>query len=80
MICLEIALNFAEEVLLGGKDRVPSALYTAHPKLFEAVFARYKIIIDNLRKELGVGAGGKIPQVTAHYWNPTDYISNISIP
>lgn len=50
MICLEIALNFAEEVLLAGKDRIPNTLYTPNAKFFDAAFARYKVIIENLKK------------------------------
>jgi hypothetical protein len=34
---LEIALNFAEEVLLAGKDRI-SSLYSLFPKQFDRVF------------------------------------------
>lgn len=46
---LEIALNFAEEILLGGKERI-SSLYSLFPKQFDLVFQRYKVIIDSLRK------------------------------
>jgi len=28
---VEIALNYAEEVLLGGKDAVPNGAYALHP-------------------------------------------------
>jgi hypothetical protein len=67
-------------VLLGGKDRLPETLYNSYAKYFDAVFDRYHKIIASLRLELGLTATADIPQVSAHYWNPIDYTTRISIP
>jgi hypothetical protein len=80
MTCFEISLNFADEVLIGGKSRVPASLYTPNAKYFDAVFDKYQKIIGSLRSELGLTANSDLPQVSAHYWNPIDYTTDISIP
>ena len=50
MVCVEIALNYAEEVLLGGKGAVPGDIYNKYPKEFDAVFAKYQDIISRFKK------------------------------
>jgi len=49
MTCFEIALNYAEEVLIGGKGKIPSTLYNPNAKYFDAVFDRYQKIISAYR-------------------------------
>jgi hypothetical protein len=49
MTCFEISLNYAEEVLVGGKNKIPASLYTPNAKYFDAVFDRYQKIINALR-------------------------------
>jgi hypothetical protein len=80
MTCFEIALNYAEEVLLAGSARLPPNLYDTYKKNFDAVFARYKVVADARKKEIGLPATASLPQLSAHYWNPLDYTANISIP
>lgn len=80
MICLEIALNLAEEILVEGKQRIPSNLYNSNAAYFDAVFSRYKKIVSDRRSELGLPNNADLPQISAHYWNPLDYTTDISIP
>lgn len=50
MLCVEMAINYAEEVLLGGKKKVSKELYEAHSKEFLAVFEKYHDIITRFKK------------------------------
>lgn len=67
-------------MLLGGKQRLPTALYNNYAKYFDAVFDRYGKVVTSLRNELGLAANADLPQLSAHYWNPVDYTTSISIP
>jgi hypothetical protein len=67
-------------VLIAGKSRLPASLYNPYAKSFDAVFDRYQKIISGLRIDLGLSAKDDLPQVSAHYWNPVDYTTNIAIP
>ena len=59
LICVEIALNYAEEVLLGGKERLDQELYGKFSGLFDAVFERYGEIVKGYRKEKDIS--GDLP-------------------
>lgn len=80
LLCFEIAINYAEEVLVAGKEALPGQLYAAHAGLFDKVFARYQEIVKQLKKELQIAVNDGLPQLAAHYWNPMDYTTNIAIP
>jgi hypothetical protein len=78
LICLEIAMNYADEVLIAGPSKLPKELYEAHRVEFDAVFAHYRDIIDRFRKEQGIS--GELPPVAIHYWDPSDYTQTIELP
>ena len=78
LICVEIALNYAEEVLLGGKDKVSRELYLRHQRLFDAVFEKYAEIVSEYRKEQDIS--GDLPELAMHYWDPTDYTHSMDLP
>lgn len=50
MLCVEIALNFAEEVLLAGSDKLPRNYYEANAREFDAVFSKYGDIVRRFRQ------------------------------
>ena len=78
LICVEIALNYAEEVLLAGPSKLPKELYDKHQKEFDAVFAKYKDIIEKYREENKIS--GDLPPLAIHYWDPSDYTHTLDLP
>ena len=78
LICVEIALNYAEEVLLGGKERLDRELYGKFSGLFDAVFERYGEIVKGYRKEKDIS--GDLPELAMHYWDPSDYTHTMDLP
>ena len=78
LILAEIAMNYAEEVLLGGPDKLPREVYEKFRKEFDAVFEKYRGVVSRYRQEEKIT--GNLPAVAMHYWDPSDYTQNIEIP
>ena len=73
-----MALNYAEEVLIAGPNKLPSQLYETHKKEFDDVFEKYKEIISKYREESQ--NTGELPGLALHYWDPTDYTHTFELP
>ena len=78
LICVEMALNYAEEVLIGGSSKLPRELYESHKKEFDDVFEKYKEITNSFKEENGIS--GRLPQLSMHYWDPSDYTHSLDLP
>lgn len=76
MILLEVFLNLAHQILKGGEK----VLNTIYPNNIEIYNEGNRLIWDEVFREYQQFA--KIPEVSNHYWNPTDFASseNLSIP
>jgi hypothetical protein len=66
LILYEIWLNFAHDVLRGGKEKLlkhyPADVYENYSSLWDAVFDEYK------KEKMD-----QIPEMAAHYYNPINY-------
>ena len=67
-------------MLLAGKNKLTADFYKAYAPQLDAVFTHYQSIIASFRKESGLTAADKLPQIAIHYWNATDYTQDILIP